>query len=251
MLVTPPKTTDAAGPRLARALPGLTEPERLVLSNLPAVTRFVRRNTTLAHEAQPLDRLRLFISGWAKRSVGIGPERQQVLGFVLPGDLDGLVADYRQAAPADVVTLTRCETVEFSLFELLHLTQDYPGIGAALRAYLADEAAILGDQVLRLGRMSAYERVIHLMLELFDRQALGAPDGTRVDFPITQSLVADALGLSVVHVNRQVMRLRKEGLVRLDRRSLTVLNFAKLQSLSGYRTRIRERAPDLASARAS
>ena len=236
-------STELSGARLARVIPGVTPIEATALTNLPAVNRFVGRNTVIAHEAQPLDKLRLFVAGWAMRSVGMAGERRQIVGFVLPGDLEGLYADFRQASATDVVTLSRCEIAEFALSDVLQLAEDYPGIGAGFRKYMAAEAAILGDQVLRLGRMTAYERVIHLLLEIFDRQASGAPDGTIVDFPITQSIVADALGLSVVHVNRQVMRLRQEGLLELDRKTLKILDFNALQRLSGYKVRVREVAP--------
>ena len=243
ILATAPRDGELAGAKLARILPDITSLEETALANLRSVNRFVGRNIKVAHEAQPLDSLRLFISGWAMRSVGIAGGRRQILGFVLPGNVEGLHSDLRQASSTDLVTLTRCEIAEFSLVEVLRLAEDFPGIGAGLRKYMATEAAILGDQVLRLGRMTAYERVVHLLLEIFDRQAAGASNGTTVDFPITQSIVADALGLSVVHVNRQVMRLRQEGLLELDRKSLTILDFNRLQAVSGYKMRQMPTAP--------
>lgn len=239
----PSYIADNAGARLARVVPAVTSIEQTALANLPSIHRFVGRNTTIAHESQPQDKLRLFISGWAVKSVGLTGDRRQIVGFVLPGNLEGLHADFRQASVTDVVTLTRCEIAEFSLSEVLKLAQTYPGIGAALRKYMVGEATVLGDQVLRLGRMTAYERVIHLLLEIFHRQAPAAPDGTSVPFPLTQSIMADALGLSVVHVNRQIMRLRQEHLLDLDRKSLTIGNFQRLQQISGYRPRLFETAP--------
>lgn len=109
---------------------------------------------------------------------------------------------------------------------------------------MAREAATLGDQVLGLGRMTAYERVCHFLLETFDRQNPHGPDGTSVEFPLTQSIVVDALGLSVVHANRQIMRLRQEGLLDMDRRSLTIYDFNQLQAISGYKSRRIEAVPE-------
>ena len=235
--------SENAGARLARAVPDVSPIEKSALMNLPSINRFVGRNTAIAHEAQPQDKLRLFISGWALKSVGLTDDRRQIVGFVLPGNLEGLHTDFRQASVTNVVTLTRCEIAEFSLADILQLAQTYPGIGAALRKYMVGEATVLGDQVLRLGRMTAYERVIHLLLEIFSRQAPCAPDGTTVSFPLTQSILADALGLSVVHVNRQIMRLRQERLLDLDRKSLCIYNFQRLQQISGHRPRLVETAP--------
>ena len=85
--------------------------------------------------------------------------------------------------------------------------------------------------------MTAYERVCHFLLEMHDRQLpLGEAEGS-VEFPITQTTVADALGLSVVHVNRQVMQLRREGLVSLDRRSFTIHDVERMKAVCGYKSR--------------
>jgi len=84
------------------------------------------------------------------------------------------------------------------------------------------ELAHTNEQVVRLGRMTAYERVCSFLLDIYERQEPTGADMGTVDFPITQTVVSDALGLSVVHVNRQVMQLRREGLVTLNRRQLTV-----------------------------
>ena len=232
---------DRVGAMLAKVLPGLTHYEQAALANLSPVRRFVGRNTVVAAEAEYLDKLRFFVSGWAMKSVTMTQNRRQIIGFVLPGSLEGLHSDSRQASTANVVTLTRCEIAEFQMNEIHNLAHDFSGIGAGLRAYMARDTAILGDQVLRLGRMTAYERVCHFFLEIFDRQCPDCPNGSTVAFPVTQSIVADVLGLSVVHVNRQVMRLRQEGLLDLDRKSLTIHDFRRLQAISGYKSRRAER----------
>ncbi len=239
---------DRVGTMFARTLPGLTHYEEAALANLSSVRRFVGRNTVIAREAEYLDKLRFFVSGWAMKYVGLSEERRQIIGFVLPGNLEGLHADFRQASTTNVVTLTRCEIAEFQMTDIQNLAHDFAGIGAGFRGYMSREAAILSDQVLRLGRMTAYERVCHFLLETFDRQCPDCPNGSTVPFPITQSIVADALGLSVVHVNRQVMRLRQERLLDLDRKSLTIHDFRRLQSISGYKSRRSERELSYAGA---
>jgi len=227
-----------AGERLASAFfPELAQYEAAALSSLVGVHRFVGRNVTIAREAERLDKLRFFVSGWAMKNVSISNDRRQIIGFVLPGNLEGLHTDFQRASTADVVTLTSCEIAEFSLGDIMGLTRDFNGIAAAFRGYMAREAAYLGDQVLRLGRMTAYERVCHFLLEVFDRQCQVMENGQTVHFPITQSIVADALGLSVVHVNRQIMRLRQERLLDLSRKTLTILDLEAMMRISGYKSR--------------
>lgn len=248
VMVANSKPEGLASQSLADVIPGLTRLERAAMVQLPSVHRFVGRNVKLMVQGQRLDRLQLFVRGWAMKSVGLSADRRQILGFVMAGDLEGLHSDGGQSATADVTTLTRCEIAEYSADEVLALSNDYPNIGTGLRQLMAREAAILRDQVLRLGRMTAYERVCHFFLETFERQYAGGADGTSVAFPLTQCIAADALGLSVVHVNRQVMRLRSEGLVDVDRRSLTIHDFARLQAISGYKSRRIERMPAFAGA---
>ena len=238
------------GALLAASIPGLAHYEASALSSLIAINRFVGRNVQVAAEAERTDKLRVFVSGWAMKSVGISGQRRQIIGFVLPGNIEGLHTDFHQTATSDVTTLTSCEIAEFRMNDVLALLREFPGIGAGFRAYMAREAAYLGDQVLRLGRMTAYERVCHFMLEISDRQTAARANQATVAFPITQSIVADALGLSVVHVNRQVMRLRQEGLLDLDRKSLTINDADALRRISGYKSRTleMETAPSYAGA---
>lgn len=240
-----PKENAAAS--LATIIPGLTQTERTALESLPSVRRFVGRTKLITAEAQRLEKLRLIVRGWAMKSIGLPDDRRQIIGFALPGNLEGLYGDFRQPSTCDVTTLTRCEVAEFSMREVLTLSNAHAGIAAGFRMFMSREAAILGDQVLRLGRMTAYERVCHFLLETFDRQNPHGPDGTSVEFPLTQAIVADVLGLSVVHVNRQVMRLRHEGLLDMDRRSLTIYDFNRLKAISGYKSRRIEAVPEYSS----
>ena len=98
--------------------------------------------------------------------------------------------------------------------------------------------------MLRLGRMTAYERVCNFLIDIYDRQRLAGALHGRVDFPITQAIVADMLGLSVVHVNRQVVRLRREGLVTLQHRQLMIHDERRLSDIA----RRRQVMPDVCAA---
>lgn len=214
-------------------LPGFGAVSVSALRGLPVLSRFVGRGTLLVREGDGLTTLRLVRKGWATRSRSMPDGRRQILGFVLPGDAIGLSATAGQAAAATVATVTACEIVEIDSDAVLRLARTEPDVAQALGRLIHGEAERLGDQVLRLGRMTAYERVGHFLLEIHDRQQSGPHRRRTVDFPITQTVAAEALGLSVVHVNRQVMRLRREGVVVLDRRSLTLGDEARLRAIAG------------------
>ncbi len=222
---------------LATRMKGLSETEWDILRALPVVHRFVGRKRSIVKNGAHVSCLRVLCKGWAIRVIELDDERRQILDFVLPGDVVGLHMDGAHVSTCDVVALTPCEVGEIELHDLETAARKYPAISSGLRHHLTRELAQANDQIARLGRMTAYERVCSFLLDIYTRQRVRHPEATQVEFPITQAVVADALGLSVVHVNRQVMRLRREGLVSLHRRRLSVLNPERLAEVCGFRNR--------------
>lgn len=171
----------------------------------PRRTR-VRRE--LIAEGEEITVTHLILSGWAARVRILEDGRRQIINFLLPGDLIGHYGQDRPVASSSVVAIT----------ELDSCTAPGAAVSPTLaRAYAhsrALEDAYLLSQVTRLGRLNAHERIADLLLELHERLELGglAADG-RFSLPITQEVVADALGLTSVHVNRTLQDLRKEGSV--------------------------------------
>lgn len=228
---------DAALYRLAARMPGLSEDGWITLGQVPVVHRFVGRSRKLLCEGDRVDHLRVVCKGWALRYSRLDGERRQILGIVLPGDVVGLHVDGEGRATCDVRALTACEVGEVDARSLNAAAARHPPVANGLRETLTRELAQAEDHVLRLGRMTAYERVCSFLLEIYRRQREAAPGRNSVDFPVTQTLLADVLGLSVVHVNRQVMQLRREGAVTLTRRFLTVHDERRLAEVSGFRDR--------------
>ncbi len=219
------------------AMPHLSEHERNSIRNLPVVHRFVGRSHLLAREGTQVTRFQVLCKGWAIRYRWLDDERRQILDFVLPGELIGLHVDGKGISICDVMAITACEVGEIEVTCLDQEASRNPGIATGLRQCLQNQIAQASDQVMRLGRMTAYERVCGLLVDIHARQRPTATVGRTVDFPVTQAVVADLLGLSVVHVNRQIMRLRREGLVSLTRRQLTILDEQRLAEVGGYRDR--------------
>ncbi len=248
---SPKRTEDYAVSLLAARMQGLHEDDRATLRELPVLHRFVGRNRAILKDGEHVSKLKILCSGWAIRSIELDDERRQILDFVLPGDVLGLHRDGAQVSTCKVTALTACEVAELELRELENLAKRRPSINKGLRHHLTRELSQANDQVLRLGRMTAYERICSFLLDIYTRQRSRAPDAQAVGFPITQTVVADALGLSVVHVNRQVMRLRREGLVTLDRRQLIVHNVGRLAEVCGYRDRKFDALPEVLQAAAA
>lgn len=222
---------------LDRSMPHLSADEREALRHLKVVHRFVGRSNLLQREGEVVTHLRVLCKGWAMRCRWLDEERRQVLDFVLPGDLIGLHVDGAGASISDVVTVTACEVGEIDAEQMERASASNTGLAIGLNQFMSRQLTLANDQVLRLGRMTAYERVCSFLLEIFARQQQDGSAPRVVDFPVTQTVVADLLGLSVVHLNRQVMRLRREGLLSLSRRQLIIHDEARLAQVARYRDR--------------
>lgn len=161
---------------------------------------------------------RFVVSGWACRQRILADGRRQIVSFLLPGDLIGPVLRPRIASPCAAIALTQVETVDGTALGDLSNDPAAARQGIARAVHLIDrlDDVLLRDQIVRLGRQTAYERTLNLLLEFRDRLlavGLGQPD--RYAMPLTQETLADALGLSVVHVNRTLQQIRRDGLVEL------------------------------------
>lgn len=158
------------------------------------------------------------ISGWAARVRRLPDGRRQILGLLVPGDGLGLASRTRPLDLCGVVALTPAEILGAGavVAALGEGRRALPGLAEALHLSLALEEQRLIDQITRLGRRNAVERICDLLLELRDRLVLaGQGDELRFPMPMTQEAVADVTALSIVHVNRVLQQLRREGLLDL------------------------------------
>lgn len=222
---------------LSGALTDLERGDLDALRQLSVLHRFVGRSHMLQRDEEDVTHIKVLCKGWAMRCRWFGDERRQVLDFALPGDLIGLELNGAGRSICDVIAVTPCEIGEISLPAWHRLISKHSGLASALNRCMAQQLTLANDQILRLGRMTAFERVSSFLLEIFVRQKGTALGNGIVDFPVTQTVVADLLGLSIVHVNRQVMRLRREGLVTLNRRQLAIHDVERLAALAHYRDR--------------
>jgi len=199
----------------------------------------VRRHPAQCHLHLPgaLLPVRLVVAGWGCRYRILPDGSRQILGFVLPGDLTGPVRHNGLPPPSAMVALTELETVSAQPLADAAAAADpaHPGLARAARlmAYLDD--MLLCDQVVRLGRQNAPARFGHLMLELHDRLArAGLASDDCFAMPLTREVLADALGLGIVQVNRIVPQLRRDGLLDISDGVVTLADVVRLQALAGW-----------------
>lgn len=177
--------------------------------------------------------LRLLIAGWAARTQTLDDGRRQILRLFVPGDLCGVPLVVGRPSPCAIVTLTQARlATPAGLVGGESATEDLLDL---IRMAEAEERLGMVHQITRLGRLSAYERTAHLLLELFERlQRAGLTSGGSMPLPLTQEVLADTLGLSVVHMNRVLQQLRRERLIVLRTAVCVVPDSEALAAICGY-----------------
>lgn len=158
------------------------------------------------------------MDGWAIRYMLLSNGRRQILSYALPGDILGLHINFRARATYGAAALTPLTLAAVDPRRMIEISQRYPVLAAGLSWCTAREFSILGDQAVRLGRLAAPERLAHLLLELWHRlELIDDTDGPWIEMPMTQTDLADTLGLSLVHVNRSLKKLREAGFVTVEK----------------------------------
>jgi CRP-like cAMP-binding protein len=189
----------------------------------------------VVEEGSDHKRLYTLLEGWAFRFRMLPDGRRQILNIILPGDVLGLQAELLAGSPHGVEALTDVSLCAFPRTMALALYREHPELALDL-TWLAAHGERLTDEVLlSVGRRSALERVAMLLVHLYKRAAsVGLAEGGSIPFPLTQAHVADTLGLSVVHINRVLQRLRRGGLIVLKEGRLGIGDFRSLRRVAAY-----------------
>ena len=231
--VAPRHSSRLAGTRLW-ASRFLSRVERDALEEAVASTRSVNANTDLVREGERTDTLFIVADGWACRYTTTREGGRHLPALLVPGDVDNLDSLMFDRLDYGVRTFTQATIVALTRDRALALAAQHPGIARTFTWLALVENVILSKWALSLGRRSAKERLAHLLCELSVR--LDAEDGneTSFSFPLTQEQVADALGLTSVHVNRTMQQLRNDGMVATANRTMTLPDAQGLRRIGGF-----------------
>ena len=213
----------------------LSEADRARLERISAERRSLDPHTPLVREGDKPDGLWLIVDGVACRQKARVSGRRQILAFLLPGDLCDLDASLLERMDHSIVTLSPCRAVHLASETIADLLDTAPAVACALRLSTLVDEATLREWVVNLGCQPGVKRIAHLFCELFVRQErVGRTTGTSCALPLTQGDLADATGLSNVHVNRVLQELRSDGLIELRDRRLTIPDLAALSTFAEF-----------------
>ncbi|MER2263608.1 Crp/Fnr family transcriptional regulator [Methylobacterium oxalidis] len=201
----------------------LSDKERQALLSLPAKTRVLKAGHDIVREGDKPSQCCLILNGWACRYKLIGGGRRQILSFHVPGDIPDLQSLHIHTMDHSLAALSE-STVAFIPHESMRdLTTRFPNLAAILWRDTLIDAAVFREWMVGMGRRDAFERIAHLFCELYLKlQAVGLAQSYRCSLPITQVDLADALGLSNVHVNRVLKEMREQHVVTLRGGALVI-----------------------------
>ena len=215
--------------RRLNSLGVLTAREARILDGVPVQVRDVAADQDLIREGDRPIGCMLLMDGLAARYRTLSDGRRQILSFNIAGDFIDLQSLTLTRLDHSVGTLTAARIAVFSESSILDLLAD-PGLARVLWHEAMVDTAISREWIVNVGRRTAYQRVAHVLCELVTRmEAVGLARDGICDLPLTQGELADATGLSTVHVNRVIQELRRENLITLRSRTFSALNWSGLK----------------------
>jgi CRP-like cAMP-binding protein len=228
-------STNAIALRMSAVAP-LSSVELQFLFDMSRQTRKHAPREELSTEGR-VSQPRILLSGWACRQRLLGDGRRQIISFLLPGDPCSPLERPQVPQHSAVVALSSVAVVDARALDVaIHAgSTPYPGLALAARLLAIQDGLLLQDQVVRLGRQTAYERMVHLLLELRGRLAVvRLLDDNVFPMPLTQEILADALGLSIVHVNRTLQQIRRDGMLEFRGGHVTILDLPMMQAVADW-----------------
>ena len=217
------------------AFVALSGSELAVLETLHKRRRTFVAGRDLVHQGQSEQAAYILASGWACSYKILQDGQRQIVDFQIPGDFLGLRSVLLHISDHSIEPVTDIEVSEVLVPDLLDAFSRTPRLATAILWAASRDEAMVVEHLVDVGRRNAAERMAHFLLELGARAALVGM-GSKAGFacPLTQYLLADALGLSAVHVNRVLRQLREDGMVTFRDGFVTFDNYARLTDFAQF-----------------
>ena len=213
----------------------LSDAEQASLAAATARPRKVAARRDLIREGDRPGPVFVVLEGWVCRYKVLPGGTRQVLAFLMPGDCCDLHVGLLAEMDHSIQTITPAVVATIDRGEMDAIMEKHPAIAQAMYiAQLVDEGT-MRSWITSMGRRSSIERVAHLMCELYLRaRNIGLTSETKFALPLSQILLADALGMTPVHLNRVLKELRLSSAMTLQRGSLLIENPDKLVQIAGF-----------------
>jgi len=213
----------------------VSQNELAVINDIKRDHLTVTAGSEIIRSGQDSSELYTLYAGWAFRFKVLPDGRRQILNFLLPGDLIGLQSAMFDAAQHGIEALTDVELCLLPRRKVWNLFGQMPELAFDLTWLGAREESYVDENLLSAGQRNAAERIAALIVILYKRaDALALVTDQTFAFPLSQQHIADALGLSLVHTNKTLARLRRMGMYTQENGSLTLTNPRVLERIAQH-----------------
>ncbi|MGY3619262.1 Crp/Fnr family transcriptional regulator [Bradyrhizobium sp. USDA 10063] len=211
------------------------EDDAAVLCSVSSHVKEFSKKTVFVRQGERATHCCVILSGFAYRAKVTEKGKRQILSFHPVGDMPDLQGLYLDRMGHDLVTLSRARVGFIEHRSVKQLIEARPSIMQALWRETLVDAAVFRERIVRLGTGTAEGRMAHLIAELRQRlTAIGIEADDEFEFPITQSKLAEALGLSAVHVNRVLRSFRAQGVLDIQKNMVKLRNVEKLVEIGEF-----------------
>jgi CRP-like cAMP-binding protein len=233
-----PSAPTAEHARLIRKLKSLSTLDDIdvdAINQLPIRTRSVEAGADLISQGDVPAECCFVIDGWVCRYAMTMSGGRQIVAFHIPGDMPDRDSLHLRHLDHSVGAISVARVAFIPHAALARTLQERPNIATALWRDAVVDGGVFRQWLTSVGRRTARQRVAHLICEMFERMnSLGLADDDHFSFPVTQTQLGDALGLSSVHINRTVQELRTDGLISWKSTVVTIHDEERLRHSADF-----------------
>jgi CRP-like cAMP-binding protein len=213
----------------------LDDEDRAELTQLCRNVRAIPAKRDIESDGDRPEQVHLITQGWAARYKLLPDGSRQIMAFLIPGDFCDLHVAVLGRMDHGIVALTPCNVAFIDSAEMDALMSKNNRLTRAMWWGTLVDEAVLRQWVVNVGRRDAYARIAHVLCELHARmQLVDLVTEDQLALPLTQDELADATGLTPVHVNRTLQRLRADNLIEIGSGRLNVLDIGRLKEAGGF-----------------
>lgn len=218
-----------------RLTASLSAQDEQAISRLPVRVKQIGAGQAVTRTGDRPAACCLVIDGFVQRSKVVAESRRQILSFHQPGDVPDLQSLFLPVLDHEMTTLGECMLGFISHEPLRDLIRNNPNVAEALWRDTLIDAAIFREWICNVGQRSAVSRFAHLVLEIYARlKSIGRVEEASFQFPATQVVFAEAIGTSLVHMNRVVQELRTRALLDFERGWITIHDMERLRQVADF-----------------
>ena len=216
----------------------LPEVDRQAILALPYSLRSLAPGSYAVREGEPPTGCGVLVSGFAYRQKLTGDGGRQILSIHIPGEALDFQNIFLNVADHSVQMLTRGHVALIPRADIQQIARSSAAIGHAILVNILVESSIFREWILNVGRRDAKSRLAHVLCELAVRlDAHGLADDMGYHLPMTQAELADALGLTPVHLNRVIRSLEGDGLIERSKRNVSFPDWERMRDIADFNDR--------------